>query len=310
MASARPQWPDLLDPAFRTIYGQEVKDIPTKYQTIFNTESSSKNIEKDSSASGLSKMVQFGEGSAITYEDPNQGYDVTYTHLKWGLGSQITQEMFEDDQFGVMKRRASDLARAKTRTMEQFGADVLSGGFTVGGTGSALFTAGDAAALFSASHPRTDGGTAQSNLSTADLAEDSLEVALVTMRATLDDKGQLMMVTPDTLVVAPALEKEASILLESTGRTGSANNDINPYKGRLNLVVWDYLGSAAGGSDTAWFVLDSKLHKLNWFTRSDRGLEGPEYDFDTKTAKWSVVCRFSAGWSDWRGTYGSKGDNS
>lgn len=310
MASTRPQWPDLLDPSFRTIYGEEVKDIPTKYQTIFNVETSQKNIEKDSSASGLSKLVQKSEGNAITYEDPNQGYDVTYTHLTWGLGSQITQEMWEDDQYGVMKRRARELAKAKTRTMEQFGADIFNNGFTAGGGGLASFTAGDAVALFSASHPRTDGGTAQSNTTTNDLAEDSLEVALVTMRATLDDKGQLQMITPDTLVVPPALEKEARILLDSTGRTGSANNDINPYKGRLNLVVWDYLGSAAGGSDTAWFVLDSSYHQLNWFTRSDRGLEGPEYDFDTKTAKWSVVCRWSAGWSGWRGVYGSKGDNS
>lgn len=310
MASTRPQWPDLLDPSFRTIYGEEVKDIPTKYQTIFNVETSQKNIEKDSSASGLSKLVQKSEGNAITYEDPNQGYDVTYTHLTWGLGSQITQEMWEDDQYGVMKRRARELAKAKARTMEQFGADIFNNGFTAGGGGLASFTAGDAVALFSASHPRTDGGTAQSNTTTNDLAEDSLEVALVTMRATLDDKGQLQMITPDTLVVPPALEKEARILLDSTGRTGSANNDINPYKGRLNLVVWDYLGSAAGGSDTAWFVLDSSYHQLNWFTRSDRGLEGPEYDFDTKTAKWSVVCRWSAGWSGWRGVYGSKGDNS
>jgi phage major head subunit gpT-like protein len=310
MASARPQWPDLLDPAFRTIYGMEVKDIPSKYDQLFNVESSQKNIEKDSSASGLSKLVQKAEGDAITYEDPNQGYDVTYTHKTWGLGTQVTQEMWEDDQYGVMKRRARELARAKMRTKEQFAADIFNYGFTAGGGGSATFTAGDSVALFSASHTRTDGGAVQSNYTTSDLAEDSLEVALVTMRATLDDKGQLMLVSPDTLVVAPALEKEARILLDSTGRTGTANNDVNPYQGRLKLVVWDYLGSAAGGSDTAWFVMDSSLHKLNWFNRSDRGLEGPEYDFDTKTAKWSTVCRWSAGWSDWRGVYGSKGDNS
>ena len=130
------------------------------------------------------------------------------------------------------------------------------------------------------------------------------------MRATLDDKGQLQLVKPDTLLVPPALEKEASILLKSTGRTGTANNDVNPYQGALKLVVWDYLGSAAGGSDTAWFVIDSNIHKLNFFNRSNRGLEGPEYDFDTKTAKWSIVVRASVGWSDWRGVWGSLGDNS
>lgn len=308
--SMRPNWPDILDPAFRTIYGEELKALPTKYTEIFNIESSSKDIEKDSSASGLSQMVVKTEGAPITYEDPNQGYDVTYTHVTRALGSQITHEMWADDQFGVMRRRPRDLARAKTRTQESTASDILNYGFTAGGGGKASFTSGDSLALFSAAHTRTDGGAVQSNYSTADLAEDSLEVALVTMRATLDDKGQLVMVSPDTLVVAPALEKEARILLDSQQRTGTANNDINPYNGRLKLVVWDYLGSAAGGSDTAWFVLDSSLHKLNYFNREDGSIEGPNYDFDTKSAKWSVLARFSVGFSDWRGTYGSKGDNS
>lgn len=310
MSMTRPGWPDILDVSFRTIYGAEEKAVPTVVKDIFNAYSSDRQLEKDSSASGLSKLIQFNEGQAISYEDKNQGYDVTYTHNKFGLGGQVTQEMWEDDQFNVMKRIPADLARAKMRTMEQSAADIFNYGFTSGGGGLASFTAGDAVALFSSAHTRTDGGTNISNTTTSDLAEDALETALVAMRSTVDNKGQLLLITPDTLVVAPALEKEARILLNSAGRTGTANNDINPYEGRLKLVVADFLGSAAGGSDTAWFVLDSSFQKLNWFTRSDRGLEGPEYDFDTKTAKWSTVARWSVGWSDFRGTYGSKGDNS
>lgn len=310
MASLRPQWPDILDPSFRTIYGNEVKQIPTKYQDVFNVFSSKKNIEKDSSASGLSKLVQRAENSAITYEDENQGYDVTYTHLTFSLGTSVSREMWQDDQFNVMSRKPANLARAKVRTMEQFGADIFNFAFTAGGGGSASFTSGDASALVANNHPRTDGGTAQSNLTTADLAEDSLEAAMVAMRATLDDKGQGEIITPDTLIVPPALEKEAYILLNSTGRVGTANNDINPYKGRLNVIVWDYLGSAFGGSDTAWFLLDRSYARLSWFNRADNGIEGPFYDFDTKLAKWTVDARWSAGFSDWRGVYGSKGDNS
>jgi phage major head subunit gpT-like protein len=310
MAEYRADWADLLDPSIRKVYNDEWDQLPSQRQSIFNMLSSSKKDETESSASGLSKMVEMPEGSSLTYEDANQGYDVTYTHKKWGLGSQITYEMFQDDQTNVMNTRTRALARAKARTLEQSAADILNNGFTAGGGGMATFTSGDAKALFATDHPRSDGGAAQGNYTTADLAEDSLEVALTTMRSTVDDKGQLILIRPDTLVVAPALEKEAMILLDSKGRTGTANNDINPYEGRLKLVVWDYLGSAAGGSDTAWFVLDSSNSKLNWFTRDDRGLEGPETDFDTKTAKWSVVCRWSVGFSDWRGIYGSKGDNS
>lgn len=310
MADLRPAWPDALDPSFRKIFGTEVKQLPQVAPSIFNMESSSKNIEKDSSASGLSKLVLKDEAGAISYEDQNQGYDVTYTHRTFAKGTSVSQEMWEDEQFPVMRRKPKELANAMVRTKEQLAADIFNYGFTSGGGGFSPFTAGDAKALFATDHPRTDAGSAQGNYTTADLAEDSLETALVTMRATLDDKGQLQLVQPDTLIVPPALEKEASILLDSSGRTGTANNDVNPYKGRLKLVVWDYLGSAAGGSDTAWFVMDSKIHKLFWFNRSNRGLEGPDWDFDTKVARWSILARWSVGFSDWRGVYGSKGDNS
>lgn len=307
--SNRPKWPSLLDPSFRAIYSDTEKQFPSQIGKLFNVQSSDKAYEKDTSVSGLGKLAQKPEGDAIVYEAPVNGYPVVYTHLTFGKGEAITYEMYEDDQYNVMKKAPKRLALAKARTREQFGADILNGGFTYGGGGSALFNGGDGKALFATDHPLKAGGT-QSNYTTADLDEDAIETGIVTMRATKDNKGELQMVQPDTLVVAPALEKEARILLESQQRTGTGNNDINPYKGRLNLVVWDFLGAAAGGSDTAWFLVDSSQDSLNWFNRDDRGLEGPEYDFDTKTAKWSVVARWSAGFSDWRGIYGSKGDNS
>jgi hypothetical protein len=310
MASVRPQWPDILDPRFRKIYGDELKAIPSIGSTIFHTDSSTRNIEKDTSASGLSKLIRRTEGQAISYEDEVQGFDVTYTHVEDALGTSVSNLLWEDDQFNVIKRKPADLARAKTRTEEQMKADVFNYAFTAGGGGLATFTSGDALALFSSAHTREDGGATQSNTTTADLNESSLETALVSLRSALDHKGQLFLSKGDTLVIPPALEKEAGILLQSTGRVGTANNDKNPYTGALKIVVWDFLGSAAGGSDTAWFVLDSSLHALNFFNRSDRGLEGPDWDFDTKTARWTVDVRWSTGFSGWRGTYGSKGDNS
>lgn len=310
MAEYRADFGDLLDPSFRAAYHETERQITPIGQTIFRNRTSDRNQEKRTSISGLSKMVRTAEGAPITYEDRNQGYDVTYSHFKDTLGATITREMWEDDQFDVINEIPIDLARAKMRTKEQLMADILNNATTAGGGGSAPFTGGDAKALLATDHPRTDGGTAQSNYTTADLAEDSLETAEVTMRATLDNKGQLMSMMPDTLIVPPTLANEARILLDSTGRVGTANNDTNPYSGKFRLVVWDYLGSAAGGSDTAWFLVDSGFHKLAYYNRSDLGLEGPDTDFDTKNARWSIVCRWSVGFDDWRGFYGSAGDNS
>lgn len=310
MASVRPQWPDLLDPRFRKIYGDELKILPQVGPSIFHVETSSRNIEKESSASGLSKLIQRSEGQAISYEDEVQGFDVTYTHTEKALGTSVSNQLWEDDQFNVIKRKPANLAKAKIRTQEQMMADIFNYGFTAGGGGMSTFTSGDALALFSSAHTREDGGATQSNTTTADLNEGSIETGLVAMQQVLDHKGQLYMSSADTLVVAPALEKEARILLESQLRVGTNNNDINPYQGRLKIVVWKFLASVAGGSDTAWFLLDSSLHALTFFNRSDRGLEGPDWDFDTKTARWTVDVRNSIGFSGWRGTYGSKGDNS
>lgn len=311
MASVSTQWADILDSRFRKIYGDELKSIPQVGPSIFHTLTSSRNIEKDSSASGLSTLIRRSENQAISYEDEVQGFDVTYTHVNDALGTSVSRTLWEDDQFNVILRKPANLARAKTRTEERMMADIFNYSFTAGGGGLSSFTSGDALSLFSSAHTREDGGATQSNYTTSDLNEVAIENALVGISTQLDHKGQLFLGSGDTLIVPPALEKEARILLNSQGRVGTANNDINPYQGRLKIIVWKFLGSASpGGSDTQWFVLDSTLHELNFFNRVDRGLEGPEKDFDTSSAKWKVDVRHSVGFSGWRGTYGSKGDNS
>jgi len=217
--------------------------------------------------------------------------------------------MVDDDQFREIEKRAKGLAISLNRTVEKSAADVLNNGTTAGGgTEDTHISGGDSYALFYASHPRSDGGTAISNTTSKDLAEDAIEDITVAMRETLDDRGELMLVAPDTLIIPPSLEREARILLESSGRVGTTNNDINPYQGALNLVVWPFISSAAGGSDTAYYVMDKSSHKLNWFWRKKSSLD-QNLDFDTGNVEYKLTARWSNGFSDWRGTFGSTGDN-
>jgi len=307
----RQNFADALDPAFRKFYSDAERELPYVYRSIFNVLTSNKNIEKDSGISGLGTLVEKAEGAAITSDTLYQGYDSTYTHKTYALKTSITKEMIADDQFREVEKRAKGLAIAGNRSVETAASDVLNYGWTSGGGGKAAFlSGGDAKALFASDHPRSDGGTAQSNTTTMDLAEDSIETILVAMRETLDDRGQLMLVRPDKLVIPPALEKEAKILLNSSQRIGTANNDINPYEGVLTPIVWPYIANVtAGGSDTAYSVLDSNLHSLNFFWRQQPNLENND-DFDTKDLEYSLDARWSCGFSGWRGTFGSKGDNS
>ena len=165
-------------------------------------------------------------------------------------------------------------------------------------------TGADAKYLADTQHPRSDGGTVQSNAGTNALNESGLEAALIAMRGTLDDKGQKILVRPDTLVVPKELEKEAHVILDSAGRTGTNYNEVNPYMGRLKIVSWDYLDQTQ-----AWFVLDSGIHSLNFFWRVRPEFSQDE-SFDTDVALFKVRCRYSVGWSDWRGVWGSTGTGS
>jgi len=302
--TTRANFADALDPAVRKIFTDTDKELPYIYTQIFNISDSSKATEKDSSVSGLGTLRRINEGEAVTTDGPIQGYDTTYEHEKYGLKTVITEEMIDDAQFRVIEQNTKNIAYAGNRYIETSAANVFNNGWTAGGgTEDTHTSGGDSYALFYASHPRADGGTAISNTTSMDLAEDALETILVNMRATLDDRGQKMLVRPDTLIVPPALEREAKILLESSGRVGTANNDMNPYQGRLKLIVWDFLSS-----DTAFFVLDSKIHKINWFWRQRPYLKRNE-DFDTGNIEYKYIARWSNGFSDWRGTYGSTGDN-
>lgn len=227
-------------------------------------------------------------------------YDETWRHKKYTKGFRVSEEMYEDDLYNVMNREPGKLARSARRTAEYHAASLFNNAF------STSYTGGDAKPLCSTTHPRADGGTAQSNANTdgITLTEANLETADLAMQAQLDDKGMKIMARANKLLVPPALEKEARIITESTLRSATGDNDLNVYRGRFSIQVWDYLTSS-----TAWWLLDSGLHEIHWFWRIR-----PEFKqgsaFDTGQALFKVRSRFSYGWADWRGVYGSKGDSS
>ena len=299
MASYRANFGDLLEPGLRKIFDDQFEEIPEVYSSIFHVNDSRVDVERDSAITGFSLLEQTTEGGAIQYEDPIQMYDVSYVHLKYTKGFKVSEELVEDDRYNIIKKKPAALARSCRRTAENLGAEVFNNAFSSG-------TGGDAKYLCSVSHPRADAGTAQSNASSTGITftEANLNTALLATRGQLDDKGMKIGVKADTIVVPPALEKTAHIILNSSLRSDTANNDVNYFKGMLKVVGWDWLSSS-----TAWFLLDSSVHQLNYFWRVR-----PEFkqdnSFDTGMALYKARMRCSRGWSDWRGVWGSKGDGS
>lgn len=298
MAAYRSSFGDILEPGFREIFDDKFNEIPQMFPQLFHVNTSTKQDEKDSAISGFGLLQQTNEGGGVDYEDPLQMYDKRYVHLKYTKGFKISEELYEDDQYNVMNKKPAALGRAARRTAENAAAAVFNNAF------STSYLGGDAKPLASVSHPRADGGTSQSNASATGitLTETNLETGRLAMRAQLDDKGMKIEAMANTLVVSPALEKQAHIIVDSNLRSDSADNDLNFYKGKLKIVVWDWLTSA-----TVWYLIDSRQHEINWFWRVK-----PEFKqdtaFDTGMALYKTRTRFSNGWSDWRGMWGSMGD--
>ncbi len=298
MASSRTNFGDILEPGFRKIFNDSFVELPLVFPRIFRVNTSDKQDEFDSGVTGFSQLDQTTENQSVVYEDPVQMFDVTYTHQKYTKGFKISEELMEDDLYNVMRKKPAQLGRAARRTAENSAANVFNNAFSTSSLG------GDSKPLASTTHPRSDGGTAQSNASSTGitLTDDNLEAARIAIRKQLDDKGQKISIRPRILLVPIDLEKDAVIITKSDLRPGTADNDVNIFKGMLDVISWEYISST-----TAWWLLDPQQHQVTWFWRVR-----PEFKqdtaFDTGQALFKTRTRFSNGWSDWRGVWGSQGD--
>jgi phage major head subunit gpT-like protein len=290
---------DLLEPGFRKIFDDAFKETDRVFTKVFRVANSTKQDERDSAVTGFGLLVPKPAGQPLQYEDPLQMYDVIYTHTTYAKGFKIDKELFDDEQYNIMDRKPQQLGRAARRTEEYQAAAVWNNAFSSAQLG------GDAKPLCSTSHPRADGGSSQSNASSTGLplTETNYETEKLAMRRQLDDKGMKIDTMPTAVLVPIDLEKSANIIFKSKLRSGTADNDLNPYENEVQIIPWIYLTST-----TAHFLIDKDQHQVSWFWREKANFKQDE-TFETDQALFKVRERFSAGFSDWRGVYGSKGDN-
>lgn len=299
MASVRGNFAAELDPAVRTIFFDRYNELDQVMPKIFNVNTSDRDQETESATTGFGMLIQTSELGALDYEDPVKMYNTTYNHLKYTKGFKVSDELYEDDQHNVISRMPKALAKAVVKTTEYYAAQTLNNAFSTSAT-----SYGDGKPLCSTGHTRADGGTAQSNASATGVTfgEVNLETGRVALEKALDDKGQMIAFQANRIVVPVDLEKTARIVANSDLRSGTGNNDINVYKGRFDVLSWRYLSSI-----TRWFLMDKMEHLLEWYWRIRPEFKS-DYDFNAGAALYKVRIRFSVGWSDWRGVWGSNGD--
>jgi hypothetical protein len=301
MAISRAQLSKELLPGLNALFGLEYATYGEQHKEIYETETSERSFEEETKLSGFSAAPVKNEGSSLAYDNAQEAFTARYTHETIALGFSLTEEAIEDNLYDSLSGRYTKaLARAMAYTKQVKAANVLNNGF------NSAFAGGDGVALFSTSHPLVSGGVNSNTPSTqSDLNETSLENAVIQIAAWTDERGLLIAAKPRKLVVPPALQFVATRLLETELRVGTADNDINAIKNNGSIpggyTVNNYLTD-----NNAWFLCTDVPNGMKHFVRTpmSTGMDG---DFDTGNVRYKARERYSFGFSDPLGVFGSSG---
>ena len=301
MAISRAQLLKELLPGLNALFGLEYARYGEEHKEIYDTETSERSFEEETKLSGFSAAPVKNEGQAIAYDNGQEAWTARYTHETIALGFSLTEEAIEDNLYDSLSGRYTKaLARAMAYTKQVKAANVLNNGF------SSSYAGGDGVALFSNAHPLVSGGTNSNIPSTpTDLNETSLENAVIQIAAWTDERGLLIAAKPKKLVVPPALQFTATRLLETELRVGTADNDINAIKNNGSIPE-GYTINHFLTDTNAWFLTTDVPNGMKHFVRTplSNSMDG---DFDTGNVRYKSRERYSFGWSDPLGIYGSQG---
>jgi hypothetical protein len=303
MAISRAQLLKELLPGLNALFGMEYARYGEEHKEIYETETSERSFEEETKLSGFSAAPVKNEGSAIAYDNGQEAWTARYNHETIALGFSLTEEAIEDNLYDSLSARYTKaLARAMAYTKQVKSASVLNNGFT----NSSQYYGGDGVPLFSASHPLVSGGTNSNIPSTpADLNETSLENAVIQIAAWTDERGLLIAAKPRKLIVPPALQFVATRLLETELRVGTADNDINALKNNGSIPEGHTINHFLTDTN-AWFLTTDVPNGMKHFVRTPLA-QSMDGDFDTGNVRYKARERYSFGWSDPLGMYGSQG---
>ena len=300
MAISRGQLVKELEPGLNALFGLEYKRYENQHAEIFDTENSDRAFEEEVMLSGFANAQVKPEGSGVTFDNAQETFTARYTHETIALAFAITEEAIEDNLYDrLASRYTKALARSMANTKQVKAANVLNNAF------NSSFAGGDGKELCATDHP-TIAGTFSNELATsADLNETSLEQALVDIGVMKDERGLKIAAKGTKMIVPNDLQFTAERLLKSPGRVGTADNDINAAKS-MGMIPQGYVVNHYLTDSDAWFIKTDVPNGLKHFTRAPikTAMEG---DFDSGNVRYKARERYSFGWSDWRGIFGSPG---
>ena len=304
MAISRAQLAKELEPGLNALFGMSYDSYENEYEDIFVIEDSNRAFEEEVLITGFGSAPLKSEGQGVQFDNASESYSARYTHDTVALAFALTEEAVEDNLYDSLgKRYVKALAKSMANTKEVKGADVLNNAF------SSSFTGGDGKSLIATDHPLSGGGSAANRATTmADLNEASLEDNLIDISTFTDDRGLTISVQADKIIVPPQLVFVADRILNSQLRTGTADNDINAIR-NTGVMPGGYSVNHYLTDPVAYFILtsvNSAGEGLKMFQRSPMETS-MEPDFSTGNIRYKARERYSLGFSDWRGIFGSQG---
>tara|TARA_B100001559_G_scaffold320420_2_gene332544 strand:+ start:16000 stop:16908 length:909 start_codon:yes stop_codon:yes gene_type:complete len=301
MAISRAQLAKELEPGLNALFGLEYARYGDESAEIFETESSDRAFEEEVMLVGFGNAAEKAEGAGVQYDSASEAYTSRYTHETIALAFALTEEAVEDNLYDRLANRYTKaLARSMNHTKQVKAANVLNNAF------NNAFTGGDGVELCSTAHPLSYGGTfANEPVTNADLNETSLENALIDISNFVDERNMIVALNGTKLVIPSQLRFVADRILESTQRPGTADNDINAMR-NTSALPGGYVVNHFLTDPDAFFVMTDAPNGLKHFERSPlrTAMEG---DFNTGNMRYKARERYSYGWSDPRGIYGSTG---
>jgi|TARA_R110000803_G_scaffold149335_1_gene214740 hypothetical protein len=301
MAISRAQLAKELEPGLNALFGMEYDRYENEHAEIFDTESSDRAFEEEVMIVGFGNASTKDEGQGVQYDSASEGFTARYTHETIALAFSLTEEAVEDnlyDRLGARYTKA--LARSMAHTKQVKAANVLNNAF------NANFAGGDGVSLINTAHPLANGGTiANRAVTQADLNETSLENALINISTFVDDRNMILALRGTKLIVPPQLQFVADRLLETPGRVGTADNDINAIK-NMGLLPEGYSVNHFLTDTDGFFLMTDCPDGFKHFERTPitTSMEG---DFDTGNVRYKARERYSFGFSNPRCVFGSQG---
>jgi len=301
MAISRAQLAKELEPGLNALFGLEYQRYEQEHAEIYDTENSERAFEEEVMLSGFGSAPVKSEGAAVAFDDANESFTARYNHETIALAFSITEEAIEDNLYDRLSSRYTKaLARSMANTKQVKAASVLNNAF------DATITGGDGVSLCNGSHPLTNGSTFRNQPSTAaDLNETSLENALIDISGFVDERGLRVSVRGTKLIIPSNLQFIADRILESTLRSGTADNDVNAMK-NMGMLPEGYVVNHYLLDTDAFFIKTDAPRGFLHFERMPMSTK-MEGDFDTGNMRFKARERYSFGFSDPRCVYGSQG---